>query len=1556
LALVGAVGTTVDSLENRLFLSSTGSPVSGGSAVLDHQGTLTVVGTAGNDQILVSKSGATIKVRINSHTFPGFAESAVKRIVAEGLAGNDTITISAGNLPAVQYGGPGNDVLTGGQGPNSLFGGAGDDDLRPGAGPSNDIYGGDTTSGALDGLDTVDYSERSHGMEIHLDGLRDSGMSGEHDLISPGIQRAYGSQGNDIIFANPNGVKDALYGLGGNDTLYAGSAPTALYGGNGNDLLNSRDNVPDYLDGGAGTDTAHADLIDQLLNVENVQSADTVGGGTLDASFGTGGYLNFHTAQMLLGPSIVVKNTQPGQMDVPPMLASPDGQNVRPYNGPLARQVTPNFYPDGRYLLFSNGVLTRYNANDTVDTTFGNNGSLSNIGDGNPDHTFVVDQIVTDGPQIYIAGRIKSASAKTQFPALARITDAGAQDTTFGDNGIAKATIGNGSVAPGFPLVRPGLDGEIYVIWYFNQTPTLVRFAANGALDGTYSPSGNVSDMNFQGDGKILILTLPSGAPLTLTRLDHDLTLDPSFGQGGVLPIEAPFGQNPPGNSFGTLLLRADGEIIVGAVGNPNERYFTVALRPDVPAGSGSVSGRFFNDRNGSGTQNTGEPGLAYWQAYADVNHNGVYDTGEPSGIADVAGNFAINGLAPGSYTIGEVPQDGWTPTASAGQSSTGFFNVTVTSGLTTTGANFGNQPASQAPGSITGMVFNDINGNRSQDFGEPSLAGWQVYVDLNDNGAFDKGEPIATTDQNGHYTISGLPPGGYLVREIIKSGWVLTWPLGASYVAAEEVSLAPGENAPDNDFANAVGNSPLASIFGVIYDDFNNNGKADFGEPGIAGLQVHLLSLGNQFGSPPLVTTTAADGSYAFDNVLPGGSYYLSVYDPNTGWNGGSSFFQLLPSEADRQDLFDPPPGVSPPHVTYADPSFGDNGYLTGYRAVGLLGGSIVAADNGVYGEPQPNAGQTVLSSPDGRSVQPYNGPIPQPAPTNVQSDGKYLTLANGVLTRYNRNGTVDTTFGNGGSVSNFNTANSDNSVEPVQILVSGMKIYLAVIVSNSDAGVSNTSLERLTPNGSLDSAFGDEGIVDVDLYSNEPHAPLDLFRVGPDGDIYEAWDDDDAPGLTQFTPQGQLGGSFGILDAMFRGSMLDMAFQPDGKILLLAVPNGPSVVLYRFNHDLTPDLSFGKNGAISIQPQFWFAELDDLTGETLLLRADGEIIVGIAGFDRQQDFTIAFAPDIPAGSGTASGRFFNDLNGNRKQDAGEPGLAYWQAYADLNNNGVYDAGEPSGFADTAGNYSIKGLAPGTYIIREVRQDEWSRTTPAGAWPLGYYKVTVKANQTVTGLNFGNSISNHAAGSISGNVFNDINGNLVQDSNEPNLAGWQVYLDQNDNGVFDKGEPITTSDKNGNYVFSGLPVGGYAVREIMKSGWAQTAPAGATPPGYNEVNLAPGEHSAGNDFGDAVGNSPLVSVSGFVFNDINSNGRRDPGENGIGGISISLVNTSFPDNGPWISTATKFDGSFSFDNVAPGTYYLEAWNGRDWDVTTEPFTLLPSQSFRQNFFDNAGI
>src|SRR6185312_3658265 len=64
------------------------------------------------------------------------------------------------------------------------------------------------------------------------------------------------------------------------------------------------------------------------------------------------------------------------------------------------------------------------------------------------------------------------------------------------------------------------------------------------------------------------------------------------------------------------------------------------------------------------------------------------------------------------------------------------------------------------AVGTVTGTLYNDINGNGSMDPGEEGIPGQVVFIDLNNNGKLDPGEPAAVTTSSGVYTITNVPAG----------------------------------------------------------------------------------------------------------------------------------------------------------------------------------------------------------------------------------------------------------------------------------------------------------------------------------------------------------------------------------------------------------------------------------------------------------------------------------------------------------------------------------------------------------------------------------------------------------------------------------------------------------------------------------------------------------------------------------------------------------------------------------------------------------------------------
>ncbi|NCR00641.1 MAG: S8 family serine peptidase [Microcystis aeruginosa L211-101] len=110
--------------------------------------------------------------------------------------------------------------------------------------------------------------------------------------------------------------------------------------------------------------------------------------------------------------------------------------------------------------------------------------------------------------------------------------------------------------------------------------------------------------------------------------------------------------------------------------------------------------------------------------------------------------------------------------------------------------------------------------------------------------------------------------------------------------------------------------------------------------------------------------------------------------------------------------------------------------------------------------------------------------------------------------------------------------------------------------------------------------------------------------------------------------------------------------------------------------------------------------------------------------------------------------------------------------------------------------------------------------------------------------------------GSIQGSKWNDANANGIWDKGENALAGWTIYIDSVANGKLDPWELSTVTNADGQYTFSNLGPGEYAILEVNQTGWIQTFPT--TP---YALNLKAGEKLTGINFGNYF-QLPTINLS----------------------------------------------------------------------------------------------
>lgn len=193
--------------------------------------------------------------------------------------------------------------------------------------------------------------------------------------------------------------------------------------------------------------------------------------------------------------------------------------------------------------------LVRYNADGTLDNTFGTSGWLVSALSSKIDRVYGI-AVQSDG-KIVTTGITDSGGASANYDFfVARFSATGTLDNTFGTSGRTITDTGINADQSNALVIQP--DGKIVSGGTGsggNNNFTVMRYNTNGTLDSTFGFAGimtqtlrfssEVSDLAIQSDGKIIAaggvrdVSSSINTEMLITRLNADGTLDNSFGTGG---------------------------------------------------------------------------------------------------------------------------------------------------------------------------------------------------------------------------------------------------------------------------------------------------------------------------------------------------------------------------------------------------------------------------------------------------------------------------------------------------------------------------------------------------------------------------------------------------------------------------------------------------------------------------------------------------------------------------------------------------------------------------------------------------------------------------------------------------------------------------------------------------------------------------------------------------------------------------------------------------------------------------------------------------------------
>jgi uncharacterized delta-60 repeat protein len=268
------------------------------------------------------------------------------------------------------------------------------------------------------------------------------------------------------------------------------------------------------------------------------------------------------------------------------------------------------------------------------------------------------------------------------------------------------------------------------------------------------------------------------------------------------------------------------------------------------------------------------------------------------------------------------------------------------------------------------------------------------------------------------------------------------------------------------------------------------------------------------------------------------------------------------------------------------------------------------------------------------------------------VQADGKIVVAGQGIgadntsdfaVVRYNRDGSLDTTFGTGGKIlTPVGSVQSSDIGRSVFVQADGM-IVVAGQGTGPDAS-NDFAVVRYDRDGNLDATFGTGGKILTPVGTSS-----DIGRsvfVQADGKIVVAGNSNAATGISDFAvvrynSNGSFDTSFngtGKVRTAFTGNpdtAYSVTVQADGKIVVAGSTGNRDFAVLRYNTDGTLDTGFGadKTGQITVSDPYF-----DI-GQSVLIQADGKIVVAGQSYTTSGNYVVRYNTDGTLDAGFGAG-----------------------------------------------------------------------------------------------------------------------------------------------------------------------------------------------------------------------------------------------------------------------------------------------------------------------------